>query len=94
MIELSQTSHVYEDCTASYEVTMDDEYTVEDFISEVLDKASEWGTIRVHSSNGIHSVEYSCGEATMQLHKRTAHAYVRRATAHGGWRMMDYDLYI
>ena len=42
MIKFKQVSKVYGDCTADYEVILDKQYTVREFVSFVLSQKDEW----------------------------------------------------
>jgi len=47
MYQLKATGETYPDCTASYNIILDKEYTVKEFIEELLQNSKEWGNINI-----------------------------------------------
>ncbi len=99
MIKLTQNTPTSGDCTAGYAVTLDKEYTVEEFINEVLTK-NEWGYIGIHSNGqawfdiGFPSCEYKKDKLVTEMQKDILPIKVKSATASGGWSRMDYVIYV
>lgn len=92
------TGGPFGDCCSSYDVVLDKEYTVEEFIQEVLkEKPEEWGEFSIVAdfkhrfSTSLDSCEYKYGKTTKGLKKTdNANARVKEIKAHGGWTAMDY----
>lgn len=96
---LSRRTPVGGDCTCGYNVTFDGEYTVGEFLEEVLCKRSkEWGYIVVLSNQHQKETDYcsySLGELTEDLHNANLKdSKITSATASGGYSRMDFTLYI
>lgn len=84
-----QTAPTGGDCTAPYDVFIDQDCTVEQFIEAVLTKG-EWGKICVAMS-GV--VEYKRDKITYNgLDKAVMSCLVGRIYAAGGYSCMDYYL--
>lgn len=93
------------DCTAPYEVELDKEYTVLEFIQTVLsNNPNEWGYIGIKSNDkdgiifGKPKCEYSYGkilggiETLPLLFLEFLNDKVLSVSADGGWSRMDYLL--
>ena len=97
MFKLSQKTPEGRDCTAAYEVILDKEYTVREFIYIVLTEfPRDWGKIRVDDGSIFGPVicAYWHGdiEDISKLDKQYVDRRVISARAHGGWSLMDYYL--
>ena len=95
MIKLTQSTRTFGDCTAGYAVTMDKEYTVEEFISEVLTR-NEWGCICIYNEgqawleSGTPNCEYKQDKLVTEMQKEVLQRKIKSVTASGGWSRMDY----
>lgn len=82
------------DCTAPYKVILDREYTVKEFISEVLLIKGEWGYIGIKSKDnpwlGDPHCEYRYGKLLVNLPDDAMEKKVVSVKADGGWSRMDY----
>lgn len=104
MFRLIQTSDTRGDCTASYDVQLDKEYTVKEFLETVLtQKADEWGAfyLMVRSKKLFWenpSCEYKngnrVGPAWVSILTRYGNRRIVRACSDGGWTRMDYYIWI
>lgn len=96
MFKLIQTGREGGDCTAPYDVELDKEYTVREFITEVLiNRPNEWGDIYYCEGVKIRLVddphcEYRYGILLTTLPEEILDKKVIYVTAHGGWSSMDY----
>ena len=96
MIKLTQTSETFGDCTALYLVELTKEYTVVEFIKEVLTK-KEWGKIGVYDRDErfeSSNCEYNGKELQTQMPEAFLNKKIDKVTARGGWSRMDYTLHI
>lgn len=91
MIKLKQCTQTGGDCTAGYDVFMDRQYVVGEFVNEILLRNGEWGYIHVF---GGESVEYRYGSALSTFSEFYASQLILRAKASGGYSRMDYTLYL
>jgi hypothetical protein len=74
---------------------MDKEYTVNEFIQEVLAQ-EEWGYIGIYSPNKIFGdpkCEYRDDKLLYSLPDEYLNKKVIKVTADGGWSRMDYLLW-
>lgn len=104
MFRLIQTSDTRGDCTASYDVQLDKEYTVKEFLETVLtQKADEWGAfyLMVRSKKLFWqnpSCEYKngnrVGPAWASILARYGSRRIVRACSDGGWTRMDYYIWL
>lgn len=104
MFRLIQTSDTRGDCTASYDVQLDKEYTVKEFLETILThKADEWGGIyfMVRSKKLFWqnpSCEYKngsrVGPAWASILTRYGSRRIVRACSDGGWTRMDYYIWL
>lgn len=102
MFELRLSGKIGGDCTGPYDVDLDREYTVEEFINAVItNRKDEWGAIRLYrykSTSRFDAMlvcEYKHGKVTVyNLTDHIANQKVTFANAHGGWTAMDYWLKI
>lgn len=97
MIKLNQATAIASDCTARYNVVIDDGCTVSDFISEVLQRR-EWGYIGILDQLqawfefGNPQCEYRYGLLLSELPTELMDKTIESASASGGWSRMDYKL--
>lgn len=93
MVKLNfrQTARTGGDETAPYDVFMEQECTVEDFITAVLNM-KEWGYIRI---KGYGSIEYRQDKiVSTSLTNDDMAMVIKSVSAAGGWSRMDYYLEI
>lgn len=89
MFELKQSGSTAGDCTAPYDVILTGEYTVKQFIDEVLSRKEEWGVI---DNFRYKPVQYKYGKLLTLPEKLFLNSKIRIAYASGGWSRMDYIL--
>ena len=95
MFRLHQIRPEGGDCTAPYDVELNGEYSVEQFIHDVLLNDREWGKIGIYNGQGLitdPNCEYRYGRLISKLPEEYLKLRVVSATAHGGWSLMDYVL--
>lgn len=96
MFKLHQLRPEGGDCTAPYAVDLGGEYTVREFIRDVLLDKREWGYIGIdighNSIFGDPCCEYSHGGLKTSLPAEFLTMKVVSAKASGGWSRMDYLL--
>lgn len=81
------------DETRPYVVDLDYDYTVEQFIREVLLNNREWGKISIYNKDyifGYPSYRYEYGTLTSKLPDEYLTRKIKSAKASGGWSLMDY----
>lgn len=83
----------YGDCTSSYGINLDKEYTVGEFIDTIFkERSDEWGSIDIvnHYARSYNKGKFSYnGFEEDMLNKK-----IKKVTAHGGWTYMEYNIYI
>lgn len=101
MFRLIQSTPVSGDCTCGYNVKLDREYTVKDFIDTVLsERNGEWGYIGIYNQSafdgrhfGNPNMEYRYGKiVTGNFTEDVLSKEVKDVSASGGWSRMDYVL--
>lgn len=95
MIKLVKSSEVHQDETANYDVLLDKEYTVREFVEEILEKRKkEWGRIYLNNSMEINNpyCEYQHGKLIKSFPNNILDRIIIVAKAKGGWTLMDYVL--
>jgi len=95
MFRLTQNTPGRGDATAGYEVTLDREYTVQEFIDAILqNKSNDWGYIGIEAPGtffGSPNCQYKYGSVvTEQLPADILSRKIKKAKADGGWSRMDY----
>lgn len=93
MFKLIQLRAEGSDCTAPYGVELNDAYTVEEFIHDILLNKGEWGYIGINDGRSVFgdpSCKYSHGELKSSLPPEYLKLKVVSAKASGGWSRMDY----
>lgn len=84
------------DCTASYDVLLDKEYTVQELIDEILTQKDEWGIIGIGNewTHFAQNCEYCCkydhGKLLSFLPARLLDKPINKVEADGGWSLMNY----
>lgn len=104
MFRLIQTSDTRGDCTASYDIQLDKEYTVKEFLETVLtQKADEWGAfyLMVRSRKLFWqnpNCEYRNGKKTgttwANILIRYGDRRITKVCSDGGWTRMDYYIWL
>lgn len=97
MFKLKQAGREGGDCTAPYDVILDKEYTVKEFVETVVSRDGEWGYIGIAAKGSIFGdphCEYKWGKLLYDLPEEIHNKKVISAKAHGGWSRMDYRLYL
>lgn len=101
-LDMIYTGGPYGDCCYSYDVKLVQEYTVKEFVEEILkEKPNEWGKIRIVTDiNKIFSSKrdecsYHYGKIDYWFsNSRILNANIDKAKARGGWTSMDYFIKI
>ena len=63
MFKFESITPVRGDCTRGYDIVLDKEYTVEEFIETVFKELSgEWGYFSIHNEEGEPCCEHSYGK--------------------------------
>lgn len=92
------TGGPYGDCTCAYRLELKREYTIKEFVEEIVKKKpGEWGTIyhckdlkKVYGTQ-LDTCDYSHGEITNYFSLiATGQQKIKEVIAHGGWTAMDY----
>lgn len=82
------------DCTSIYSVSLDREYTIREFIDEILTK-NEWGFIYVNDINNPSAdCEYRQNVLISELPSDMLDYEIEKVTASGGWTRMDYTIHL
>lgn len=96
MIKFKQVSKEYGDCTADYEVILDKQYTVREFVSFVLSQKDEWGEIQIYDPDkswlDYDKYEYRYGNLNDDIPSEIMGKKIISVSARGGWTAMDYVL--
>lgn len=91
--ELKCTSGPFGDCTSNYEARFDREFTVREFVDEVLKNDREWGDFRIVKDGcpfGVETSEYRYGKLLSRFSEETLKKKIKSVTANGGWSSMTY----
>lgn len=97
MFKMSQAGRERGDCTAPYNVELDKEYTVNEFVQTVLTNEREWGYIGIYCKGevfGKPTCEYKWGKLLYTLPDSVLNKKIVDVKADGGWSRMDYLLWI
>ena len=95
MIKLKQNTRTFGDETAGYAVELTKEYTVQEFVNEVVSNKREWGYIGIscgRATFGNPNCEYKLGKLLSELPSEIMTKKIASAKASGGWSRMDYLL--
>lgn len=93
MFRLITAGPVGGDETRPYIVDLDHDYTVEQFVQEVLLNNREWGKISIYNKDyifGHPSCRYEYGHLTSQLPDEYLTRKIKCVCASGGCSLMDY----
>lgn len=105
MFRLEQRGKERSDCTTSYNVVMEKNYTLREFVDAIMSKTDQFGDFAVFVGNlgflerdsVIHGW-YRCGfvrqESLPELTEELARSMVLEAVADGGWGRMDYRVLV
>lgn len=104
MFILTRVGQERRDCTATYDVILDREYTVGEFIFTVLSSIDEWGCIMIGDDpsetpietylSGKKRYEYRHGKILSDVPEDLLNKKVDCAKADGGWTRMDYFIFL
>lgn len=93
---LKVASDEHGDGSSDYNVTLNGNVTVKEFVEAVLKRTSEWGNVDIRDRDGLefkpsYSVEYKDGEVTEGSYgEEIANVKVIKAKAWGGYSNMNY----
>lgn len=92
MFRLITAGPVGGDETRPYIVDLDHDYTVEQFVQEVLLNNREWGMISIEKDLMFDRprCRYEYGHLTSQLPDEYLTRKIKCVCASGGWSLMDY----
>ena len=97
MIKYFQKTPVASDCTAGFDVYLDKEYTVGEFIEAVLQQnPREWGVFALFKEAYTYDnrcVWYRDGSLHGSFPNDILERRVKKVDANGGWSMMDYRIW-
>lgn len=87
------------DHTQSFDILLNKNYTIEEFIQTVLqNRPTEWGRFEIVQYQGLTvraTCSYKCGKLSSQpIPSKYLCKPVMKATARGGWGIMDYKLHL
>lgn len=98
MFTLTQVGETFGDCTSSFKVNLEKEYSVIDFVSTVLSRVPEWGFIELKIKNNediITRLEYRYGKLIEEnFNEKLNNSKILEVKSHGGYSRMDYLLVI
>lgn len=97
MFKFIHTAGPFGDCTSEYDIQLDKNYTVEEFVETVLkEKSREWGYIGIYKKGEIFGdpvCEYRSGKLiTESLPEEFLRQDIKEVKASGGWSRMDYEI--
>lgn len=101
MFTMHQTTPTAGDCTAGYSVTLDKEYTIEEFIQAILtNKSKDCGSITIYRKDKTFHTYYRAGGCgykhgvltSKDIRNKYLTKKVESVKAHGGWYLMDYNV--
>ena len=96
--KMKHTGGPYGDACSSYIVMLDREYTVQEFVEDVIkEKPEEWGDFKIATdlkyshTTSIDMCVYKYGQIISSFRKpSTAKMKIKEVVAHGGYTNMDY----
>lgn len=97
MFDFVSTSKVSSDGTCNYDIKLDRQYTVREFIKEVLSSRSkEWGDVSINNEDKYAEKQF-CDYRRGSLISKTIteenlEKKVKSVKAYGGWTRMDYTI--
>lgn len=84
------------DCTSIYDVILNKEYTVKEFINDMLKALpGEWGAFIIRAKDypfGKEQSEYRYGKLLTTFSEETLNSKIKCIEAQGGWSLMDYNI--
>lgn len=82
------------DCTNLYKVSLDKEYTVQEFLDEAFSiRKNEWGSISIYNKEIKIGCSYSKSQIPyIQIPKDVLTKKIKDVSATGGWSNMNYDI--
>lgn len=82
------------DCTCRYYIDKKQEFTVQDFVSAVLENTAEWGSIYIYTnkSDYDYKIEYAHGKLKNTIPDNILTKQVYELNGCGGWSLSDYNL--
>lgn len=96
MFNLVQSGPVYGDSTSNYTVVLERDYTIFEFIEELLLRVSDWGSVIVVGDElGLIKfvLKYKYGEVkSSNITSDLLSSKVINITCHGGYTRMDYTI--
>lgn len=94
MFEFKQTRPEGRDCTDSYDIVLDKDYTVLDFIFEVIrNRKDEWVSFHIQTGKNTldgPEIEYRYGDLLHGIPGDLCFKKIKRVWSNGGWSAMDY----
>ena len=96
MFKLTAAGPVGSDCTGPYNVSLNDTYSVGDFINDIL-RQQEWGYIGIYDSKSVFGdpyCEYRGDRLLSNMPAEYLKRKIKRAKASGGWSRMDYLIWL
>lgn len=90
MFKLRRASGPFGDATSCYVVDFDRDYTVREFLKELLQRGRDWGSIDLRLAKELHTCDYCYGKAYGPVPTEWLDKRIKSAAAHGGWSNMDY----
>ena len=83
------------DETVLYNVELDKEYTVDEFIKTIVSNKRDWGKISVNINNSNSTIEYKYGKLKSDIFTSNILNYkVKSVKSTGGWSNMNYYITI
>ena len=95
MIKLKQVTKTFSDATAGYSVEFTKEYTLQEFVNEVLSNEQRWGYLAIDSEISIFGdprCKYRHGKLLTEFQSEILTKKVVSAKARGGYGRMDYSI--
>lgn len=96
MFELTIAGPARSDCTAPYNVLLEDTYNVGDFINDILHQR-EWGYIGIYDGKSVFGhpyCEYKGDKLLSNMPEEYLNRKIKYAKASGGWSRMDYLIWL
>ena len=87
------TSGPFGDCTSNYEIEFSREFTVREFVNEVIKDDREWGAFHIVTKAkpfGIEESKYRYGKILSSFSEETLDRKIKSVKANGGWSEMSY----
>lgn len=87
------TGGPFGDCTSNYEIEFSREFTVREFVNEVIKNKDEWGDFHIVTKGkpfGIEKSEYRHGKILSSFSEEILDRKIKFVRANGGWSLMSY----